>query len=270
MGRCGGGRSLCPAVLQASPHSICTEQLGVDSQSSIMAHDARKPRPGSHITEAVQQLYQKVKASRGNINLRINWIPGHKGIPGSEKVDEEAKKAAEGEHRNINSNFGLLKKGLPDSKSAARQQLNAKAKRQYVTAFQKSPRYNKIARIDPSTPSSRFRKDTTKLPKRHASILVQLRTGHVPLQAYLHRFKKAESPTCPGCGGEDETVEHYLRRCPMYAAQRRRLRRDIGEEREVDVDILGRRDLYPALFRYIWRTERFRESHGELEPINDK
>jgi len=268
----GVGQLLAIRLLQTERaeirHSDIT--LGVDSQSSIMAHDARKPRPGSHITEAVQQLYQKVKASRGNINLRINWIPGHKGIPGSEKVDEEAKKAAEGEHRNINSNFGLLKKGLPDSKSAARQQLNAKAKRQYVTAFQKSPRYNKIARIDPSTPSSRFRKDTTKLPKRHASILVQLRTGHVPLQAYLHRFKKAESPTCPGCGGEDETVEHYLRRCPMYAAQRRRLRRDIGEEREVDVDILGRRDLYPALFRYIWRTERFRESHGELEPINDK
>ena len=61
----------------------------------------------------------------------------------------------------------------------------------------------------------------------------------------------------------------YLMYCKSYAAQRRRLREEIGNEREVDTDLLGRPELYPALFRYLWRTERFRETHGDLEPPNE-
>jgi len=89
------------------------------------------------------------------------------------------------------------------------------------------------------------------------------------LQAHLKRCKKVESATCENCREGDETVEHYLMYCKSYAAQRRRLREEIGNEREVDTDLLGRPELYPALFRYLWRTERFRETHGDLEPPNE-
>jgi len=36
-----------------------------------------------------------------------------------------------------------------------------------------------------------------------ASLLVQLRTRHVPLQAHLCRIGKAEFPACPKCNKVD-------------------------------------------------------------------
>jgi len=41
----------------------------------------------------------------------------------------------------------------------------------------------------------------------------------VPLQAYLHRIGKMESPTCLKCRRGDETVEHYLMTCKAFAVQ---------------------------------------------------
>ncbi|KIK81533.1 hypothetical protein PAXRUDRAFT_44789, partial [Paxillus rubicundulus Ve08.2h10] len=54
------------------------------------------------------------------------------------------------------------------------------------------------------------------LPKRHAAIIFQLQTGHVPLNKHLHRIAHAESPKCPGCHTRDETILHYLLECPAY------------------------------------------------------
>jgi hypothetical protein len=53
------------------------------------------------------------------------------------------------------------------------------------------------------------------LSRPQCSVLTQLRTGHIGLNAYLHRFKLAPSPLCPHCG-VPESVPHFLLICPAY------------------------------------------------------
>ena len=268
----GVGQLLALGLLRTETSNIgrTSISMGVDSQSSIRAHANRCPKAGGYITAEIHKFHGTLTEIHGKLDLQINWVPGHKGIYGNDCVDEQAKKAAEGPEQNLNSRVGFLRKAIPDSKSAVRQELRRKNKARYTKNFRTLPRYHRMYKIDPTMPSPLFRKATNRLTKRHASILIQLRTGHIPLKAYLHRIGKADTPTCEKCGEDNETVEHYLMRCKQYQNQRRRLQEEIGGAREVDTDILGRPDLFPALFRYIWRTERFQETHGDLEPADDE
>ncbi|KAF9515817.1 hypothetical protein BS47DRAFT_1282621, partial [Hydnum rufescens UP504] len=56
------------------------------------------------------------------------------------------------------------------------------------------------------------------LRRGECSIIVQLRTGHVALRAYLNRFGHSDSPNCLLCN-EPETVEHFLVTCQRFRAQ---------------------------------------------------
>ena len=58
------------------------------------------------------------------------------------------------------------------------------------------------------------------LPHAQASLLFQLRMGHVPLQKHLYRIGKVSFPMCPACWMQDESVLHYLLMCPVYRVQR--------------------------------------------------
>ncbi|MDT7543689.1 MAG: hypothetical protein QOE33_3601, partial [Acidobacteriota bacterium] len=52
---------------------------------------------------------------------------------------------------------------------------------------------------------------------------MQLRSGHILLQAHLFRIAWAEAPDCPRCCVRKETVHHFLMVCPAYMAQRQRM-----------------------------------------------
>ena len=53
--------------------------------------------------------------------------------------------------------------------------------------------------------------------------------GHVPLNVYLHCFKRKDSVQCPVCGAHKETLQHFLLECPVYAYERWKLRLRKGE-----------------------------------------
>ena len=66
-------------------------------------------------------------------------------------------------------------------------------------------------------------KDAVNGLKRHEqSIIFQLRTGHVPLNGYLHRIKPQQSPACPLCNEPEETVNHLLFGCRALTDLRER------------------------------------------------
>ena len=59
----------------------------------------------------------------------------------------------------------------------------------------------------------RPRDDLNKLPRREQSIIFRLRTGHIPLNSYLHRIKPHHPSACPLCDEPEETVQHILFEC---------------------------------------------------------
>lgn len=61
--------------------------------------------------------------------------------------------------------------------------------------------------------------------KLDSSLLMQLRTQHVPLNSYLHRFKRVDTPHCTACIKNNriwvrETLNHFLFECSTWRPQR--------------------------------------------------
>ncbi|EJD36112.1 hypothetical protein AURDEDRAFT_43289, partial [Auricularia subglabra TFB-10046 SS5] len=115
-------------------------------------------------------------------HITLHWVPGHDNIAGNELADVHANRAADGD--TTATRIRLLNTALP--RSAA------------------------------TTKAAQKRKD---LPRRSASLLTQLRTGHVGLHGFLARIKAVPSALCEVCR-VPETVPHFLLQCPRFRLQR--------------------------------------------------
>src|SRR5271154_1325699 len=144
--------------------------------------------------------------------------------------------------------------------------LRTRLKKREARLFRESHRFNKISQIDPYMPDTKFPRETARLDRRYTSILTQLRTAHVPLQSYLHRFKIEPQPTCPHCHLEPETVTHYLKYCSAFKEPRKELQQEVGRLTNIDLSILGNHKHCNPLLRYVHQTGRFTETHGSLNP----
>ena len=102
----------------------------------------------------------------------------------------------------------------------AKQVYNKGLETQAAEHWRKLRRGQKMRQVDPALPSSRFPKLVAPLARRNTSLLIQLRTGHVPLN-HLHTIGHADTQRCPGCGAAQETVLHFVLQCPKYALQGR-------------------------------------------------
>ena len=123
-----------------------------------------------------------------------------------------------------------------------------------------SPRYDKIKHIDPSLPSHKFVElmSSNDIRREATSKIYQLRSGHIPLNAYLHRFKLVNSAQCPACGAQRETPQHFVLECPAYEHERNKtLKPKRGRSELKYADILGRKNEAIALAHYIMDTKRF-------------
>jgi len=132
-----------------------------------------------------------------------------------------------------------------------------KVKIESVKWFKSSPCCQQLCWVDPSMPSSRFRKDTSNMAWWQASMFVQLRMGHVPWQKHLHRVGHASSLTCLACQSVEEMVQHYIMTCPAYTVQRKQLEGQLGRVARLLNVLLGNPKAFKYLFRFIHDTGHF-------------
>jgi hypothetical protein len=168
---------------------------------------------------------------RRTLKIRIHWVPAHVGIEGNELVDERAKEAALGDSTPLSSHIALFEKALPASKAAAIASGIKSFAARWLAEWKLSPRFARISTFDSATPSKTVARMYTGLSRPGCSILTQLRTGHIGLNAYLFRFHLAPSPLCPHCAAAPESVPHFLLICPAHRAHRLRLIARIGTSR---------------------------------------
>ena len=123
-----------------------------------------------------------------------------------------------------------------------------------------SSRFNSIRCLDSSLPSKSYLCLVHGFSRRRSAILTQLRLGHLPLNQYLFRIWKAESPSCPYCQGITvESVCHYLLECPQYRYKRfLHLTRPLKRKAESLPFLLAAPEALTHLFRYIEATKRFK------------
>ena len=95
------------------------------------------------------------------------------------------------------------------------------------------------------------------LSRRHAAMLIQLRSGHIPLNQYLHCTGKRSSPLCQQCG-RVESVFHCLIECRQYALPRKKLEKKLKRSARSIKALLSNPFATTALFEYVNETGRFR------------
>jgi hypothetical protein len=201
------------------------------------------------------------------IHIHLEWVPGHMDLQGNVMADQHAKKAAEGDVSSTTRLPPLLKSRLPASVSAIKARRKKTLMKRWRKLWLKSPRFAKMDRVDSSMPSRRAYQLLSALPRRASSILVQLRTGHVSLNAFLKKIKAEESALCRQCR-QPETVTHYFKHCRRYIAQRNRLRRKAGKASHSIPRLLGDQKIVPHTLQYIQDTQRF-QGYNDVAPRDD-
>lgn len=230
--------------------------IGIDNVAAIVATQAIKPGPSHYLWDIFYRRVHMVQNRHKGVDFLVKWTPGHMDIRGNEKADSEAKKAATEGSSASHSLPAPLRKVLPWSKSAIRQEFHRKVMHEANKSWEKSPRYAKLALMDTDQSLNKFAKLSRNLSRNHASLLFQLRSGHVPLNAYLYKICKVDSPICPSCRQHSETVLHYIIHCRTFDNARRGLFQEGGRDARSLSKLLTTPRLFPHLFRFIRRTER--------------
>ena len=230
----------------------------IDNQVAISTTTASKQMPGQYLVKEIQKALERERRQLAGKNVTLRWIPGHIGVEGNEKVDDEAKEAARGASSQASDLPQMLRKPLPISKAAELQTQRTWIAHESTAAHLTSTWIDKLRTIDPSMPSASFAKYAKCLSRRHAAILIQLRSGHVALNTYLHRIGKSSTPLCQECR-KSETTYHYLIECRRYTTQRRKLEQKLKRNaRSIRVPLSN--PLATAdLFKFIGETGRFKD-----------
>ena len=135
-----------------------------------------------------------------------------------------------------------------------------------------SPQKARFSNISPDFPLNKFQKIWVFLTRPQCSLIIQLRTNHIPLNMYLHKIGKVESKRCGSCWRVrhkviTETVIHFLFECPTFNYERLDLDHKLGAQSRSLRKILGNKDHIKELIRYIGRTGRLKKL-GEVPPID--
>ena len=196
--------------------------------------------------------------------ITLNWISGHTDVKGNEEADKLAKEAATGQSSEKPSPPTILCQALGHSMSAEKQAYHEELLSTWKERWDASPRKTKFRKIDDQFPFTKFRKICDHLNRTQSSTLVQIRTGHIPLNKRLFKMGKAESDKCQTCNigrrGErpKETVEHFLFECRAHQVIRNEFLTIIRCKRPKLIEILQDIKKTKALLRYVARTKRLK------------
>lgn len=247
--------------------------MASDSQAVVKASRFSRPKAGHWLLANMHRCLEAQDttslARKRERQLVLSWVPGHRGVIGNEAADRAAKEAARGRsslaHELPLKLAGLdidwQLKRLPASASARRRAHTEGLKTQWERLFRRSPRYARYRSVDPSNTPSKLRQQLLSLPRASASIIIQLRTGHAPLNRHLHRINRHEHPTCDACGAAPESVRHYLLECTSYRTHREHMLHSLGRGFDRLDRLLSTTKGIAATLKYIAATGRFNASH---------
>ena len=181
---------------ETDPQTRTGIAIFTDSLSTL-----QKLENGTDASKEINDIKRKISSiiTQHKIELHLQWIPSHIGLKGNEAADQLAKRGA-----------SLPQPENPVPYETVCRMVKSNLQEEWLNSWATGTTARNVYRY---MNGPRPRDDLNKLPRREQSIIFQLRTGHIPLNSYLHRIKPLHPSACPLCDAPEETVEHLLFEC---------------------------------------------------------
>jgi len=222
------GIALALQILETTPRPERQRvAIFTDNQSALRTIRNPGNTSGQYILLELLRLLQESVAL--GFETEFRWIPSHQGIPGNEAADQAAKEAAgwtphsgwTPRERSQELQNQEPTEGIQILLTPAKGKIHEAVYREWETIWDhgRSGRYLHSLGAKPDKKALQLHRD---LPRAISSVMTQMRTGKIGLNAYLHSIDKADTGQCT-CNQGEQTVEHILLRCREWTAERQEL-----------------------------------------------
>ena len=182
--------------LNVRPEKVNNIVVFSDSKSVLQSVDQDR-QDNATIRSLVYSMSSLTK--HFSIELHLQWIPSHCGIPGNERADTLAARGAKSEQIE-----------RPVSQRTAKQMIRSNSKIEWMTRWALG---NTGRAIFTHMASPNINDPVNSLRRQEQVIIFRLRTRHVQLNAHLNRIQPEIAPLCTLCNHPYETVKHFLLDC---------------------------------------------------------
>ena len=194
-----------------------------DSQSALDSIENFKDESSKQIEDLLQICHNT--SLRYEINITLQWIPGHCGIYGNEKADALAKLGSNMPQKDETVSYST-------AKSLAKEHSKASWKNLWI-------QNDKGRALFKHQPAPNPKDAINQLERKHQCNIFRLRTEHALLNKHRNRLDPLAPPHCRHCNHPYETVEHHLLYCGQLKDFRRKL---LPENPTISNCLYGNRD----------------------------
>lgn len=186
-------------VLRCMPDGLRHRDVIVVTRNRSALQAIAKPQQQSG-QGTIREIYKYAeRLKKGGNTIKMRWVSAtNKSFILGAKAKAEAQKATDSGYKTTKP---------PYQTRSTQLRILLAQRRQRMALPESLGGYSK--RLDKALPGKHIVTLYNPLKRRESDILVQLRTGMVRVNRYLHRIGAAEIDTCD-CGQEEETVDHFL------------------------------------------------------------